>query len=67
MCYELRFPTFARYLSLAGSDLLVTTTAFPNPRSDHWKNLVKARAIETQAPNVACNRTGKAPEASYFL
>lgn len=43
ICYELRFPEIARKLALAGSDLLVTTAAFPNPRSEHWKTLVKAR------------------------
>ena len=66
ICYELRFPEVARKLALAGSDLLITTAAFPNPRSEHWKTLVKARAIENQIPHIACNRTGKAPDASYF-
>jgi predicted amidohydrolase len=66
LCYELRFPEVARKLTLAGSDLLITTAAFPNPRSDHWKTLIKARAIENQVPHIACNRTGKAPDASYF-
>lgn len=66
ICYELRFPEVARKLALAGSDLLVTTAAFPNPRSEHWKTLVKARAIENQVPHIACNRTGNAPDASYF-
>ena len=66
ICYELRFPEIARKLSLAGSDLLVTTAAFPNPRSEHWKILIKARAIENQIPHVACNRTGSAPDCSYF-
>lgn len=66
ICYELRFPEVARKLALAGSDLLVTTAAFPNPRSEHWKILVKARAIENQIPHIACNRTGSAPDCSYF-
>ncbi|MCQ1535618.1 carbon-nitrogen family hydrolase [Methanosarcina sp. KYL-1] len=66
ICYELRFPEIARKLALAGSDILVTTAAFPNPRSEHWKTLVKARAIENQVPHIACNRIGKAPEAIYF-
>jgi len=66
ICYELRFPEVARKLSLAGSDLLVTTAAFPNPRAEHWKILAKARAIENQIPHIACNRTGSAPDCSYF-
>ena len=64
--YELRFPEVARKLSLAGSDLLVTTAAFPNPRSEHWNILAKARAIENQIPHIACNRIGSAPDCSYF-
>ncbi|KKH99704.1 carbon-nitrogen hydrolase [Methanosarcina sp. 1.H.T.1A.1] len=66
ICYELRFPEVARKLSLAGSDLLVTTAAFPNPRAEHWKTLAKARAIENQIPHIACNRTGSAPDCTYF-
>lgn len=66
ICYELRFPEVARKLSLAGSDLLVTIAAFPNPRSEHWKTLARARAIENQIPHIACNRTGSAPNLTYF-
>ncbi|MGE5457328.1 MAG: nitrilase-related carbon-nitrogen hydrolase, partial [Methanococcaceae archaeon] len=66
ICYELRFPEVARKLALAGSDILVTTAAFPNPRSEHWKTLSKARAIENQIPHIACNRTGSAPDCTYF-
>ncbi|RXA20273.1 carbon-nitrogen family hydrolase [Methanosarcina sp. MSH10X1] len=66
ICYELRFPEIARKLALAGSDLLVTAAAFPNPRSEHWKILAKARAIENQIPHIACNRTGSAPDCTYF-
>ena len=66
ICYELRFPEVARKLVLAGSDLLVTAAAFPNPRSEHWKTLARARAIENQIPHIACNRIGAAPDCSYF-
>lgn len=66
ICYELRFPEVARKLALAGSDLLVTTAAFPNPKSEHWKILARARAIENQIPHIACNRIGDAPGISYF-
>ncbi|HEY3363244.1 MAG TPA: nitrilase-related carbon-nitrogen hydrolase, partial [Methanosarcina sp.] len=58
ICYELRFPEVARKLTLAGSDLLITVAAFPNPRAEHWKTLARARAIENQIPHIACNRTG---------
>lgn len=66
ICYELRFPEVARKLSLAGSNLLVTIAAFPEPRSEHWKTLARARAIENQIPHIACNRTGSTPDCTYF-
>ncbi len=66
ICYDLRFPEVARKLALAGSDLLVTAAAFPNPRYEHWKILSRARAIENQIPHIACNRTGSAPDCTYF-
>lgn len=66
ICYELRFPEVARKLTLAGSDILITVAAFPNPRAEHWKTLSKARAIENQIPHIACNRTGSAPDCTYF-
>ncbi len=66
ICYELRFPEIARKLILAGSDILITVAAFPNPRAEHWKTLAKARAIENQIPHIACNRTGSAPDCTYF-
>jgi predicted amidohydrolase len=66
ICYELRFPEVARKLTLAGSDILITVAAFPNPRAEHWKTLAKARAIENQIPHIACNRTGSAPDCTYF-
>jgi Predicted amidohydrolase len=66
ICYELRFPEVARKLALAGSDLLITVAAFPNPRSEHWRTLTRARAIENQIPHIACNRTGSAPDCTYF-
>ena len=66
ICYELRFPEVARKLALAGSDLLVTAAAFPNPRSEQWNILARARAIENQIPHIACNRVGSAPDCTYF-
>jgi predicted amidohydrolase len=66
LCYELRFPEIARKLALEGSDLLVTSAAFPNPRAEHWNILAKARAVENQIPHVVCNRIGSAPDCTYF-
>lgn len=47
-CYDLRFPEQARLLAAQGADLLVVPAAWvAGPRKvDHWRTLVRARAIE---------------------
>ena len=47
-CYDLRFPELARALVDAGAELIVVPTAWvAGPRKvDHWRTLVRARAIE---------------------
>lgn len=47
-CYDLRFPELARSLVAAGAQLLVVPAAWvAGPRKvDHWRTLVRARAIE---------------------
>ena len=50
-CYDLRFPELARELSRVGVDLLVVPSAWvAGPRKvEHWRTLVRARAIENVA------------------
>ena len=38
---------------------------FPNPRVNHWRTLLTARAIENQMFVVACNRVGPSPMGTY--
>jgi predicted amidohydrolase len=47
-CYDLRFPELARVLVGAGAEVLVVPAAWvAGPRKvDHWRNLLRARAIE---------------------
>lgn len=47
-CYDLRFPELARVLVDAGAEVLVVPAAWvAGPRKvDHWRTLVRARAIE---------------------
>lgn len=47
-CYDLRFPELARELVKQGADLLVVPSAWVagERKLDHWRTLVKARAIE---------------------
>jgi len=47
-CYDVRFPEVTRMLVDAGADLLALPAAWvPGPlKEDHWRTLVRARAIE---------------------
>ena len=60
VCYDLRFPEPARMLRLLGSDILSYQAGwFRGERKlDHWKTLIRARAIENGAFVIAssnCN------------
>jgi deaminated glutathione amidase len=54
-CYDLRFPELARVLVEAGADVLVVPAAWvAGPRKvDHWRTLLRARAIENTVYVVA--------------
>ncbi len=47
-CYDLRFPEHARLLVDAGAEVLVVPSAWVSGerKVDHWRTLVRARAIE---------------------
>ena len=55
----------ARTYALKKADVLVVTSDFPNPRVNHWRTLLTARAIENQMFVVACNRVGPSPMGTY--
>jgi len=50
-CYDLRFPEAARRLVDAGAELLVVPAAWAagELKADHWRTLLRARAIENTA------------------
>jgi len=54
-CYDLRFPELARALVAAGAAVLVVPSAWVagERKVDHWRTLVRARAIENTAYVVA--------------
>lgn len=58
ICYDIRFPEVTRKLALEGAELVLVPAAFPDPRSEHWNTLVRARAIENQLYVAATNRIG---------
>lgn len=58
-CYDLRFPELFRAQVDQGAQTFVISSGWPTPRIEHWKTLVKARAIENQAWVIACNQVGQ--------
>jgi omega-amidase len=65
ICYDLRFPELFRRFVLDGAGLLLLPAEWPVQRIEHWRALLKARAIENQCFVVACNRVG-ADRANTF-
>ena len=59
VCYDLRFPELFIRLARAGAKLAVICAAFPHPRSEHWRVLCRARAIENQFFVAAVNQCGE--------
>ena len=59
-CYDLRFPELARSLADAGAEVLVVPAAWvAGPRKvDHWRTLVRARAIENTVFVLAAGQPG---------
>ena len=59
-CYDLRFPELARALVDLGAELLVVPSAWvAGPRKvDHWRTLVRARAIENTVYVAAVGQPG---------
>ncbi len=62
ICYDLRFPVWARQQSQPEGpeyDLLVYVANWPERRNHAWKTLLQARAIENQSYVVGVNRVGE--------
>ncbi|HOO76832.1 MAG TPA: carbon-nitrogen family hydrolase [bacterium] len=58
VCYDIRFPELFRTYALQGVLCVLSPMAFPYPRLDHWKILVRARAVENQMFMIGVNRVG---------
>ena len=58
ICYDLRFPEIARCLTLKDAEILAISAAWPLERIEHWRILLRARAIENQLFVIAANASG---------
>ncbi len=62
VCYDLRFPVWARQTAGASEtkyDLLINVANWPEKRCHAWKTLLTARAIENQCYVIGVNRVGE--------
>ncbi|MDR1517892.1 MAG: amidohydrolase [Dysgonamonadaceae bacterium] len=63
ICYDLRFPVFARNRS--DYELIIYVANWPVPRIEAWNALLRARAIENLCYVAAVNRVGSDPYCRY--
>ncbi|HEY1457973.1 MAG TPA: carbon-nitrogen hydrolase family protein [Solirubrobacteraceae bacterium] len=62
ICYDLRFPELYRILAVRGARVITVPAAFTlSTTRDHWRTLLRARAIENQCFVVAANQIGAHP------
>ncbi|MDA3837354.1 MAG: carbon-nitrogen family hydrolase [Candidatus Delongbacteria bacterium] len=66
ICYDLRFPESIRALYRKGADLIILPAAWPHARTDVFKKLCFARAIENQCYFVTCNRASHSLEKPTY-
>jgi predicted amidohydrolase len=65
VCYDLRFPELWRRYTDAGACLIITPAEWPIRRVEHWRLLLRARAVENQLFVVGCNRAGSGPDGEF--
>lgn len=58
ICYDLRFPELYRQYGKEKAHLIIVIANWPDTRIEHWKVLLRARAIENQCYVAGVNRMG---------
>ncbi len=65
VCFDLRFPELVKAQMGVGVNLLVVSAQWPAIRTEHWRTLLQARAIENQTFVAASNRCGITGEVLF--
>ena len=65
ICYDLRFPELYRLYAKERIHLIIDIANWPDTRIEHWRTLLKARAIENQCYVIGVNRVGDDPKLHY--
>jgi predicted amidohydrolase len=66
ICYDLRFPELFRKMALDGAEIVCLPAEWPKPRQEHWRTLLRARAMENQLFVVAANCCGMQGKLDFF-
>lgn len=56
ICFDLRFPELFRKIAEQNVKIVFIPAYWPAPRLEHWRTLLRARAIENQMFIIGCNR-----------
>jgi predicted amidohydrolase len=65
ICYDLRFPELWRRLADSGAQLILIPAEWPTRRVEHWRLLLRARAVENQLYVAGCNRAGADADGQF--
>ena len=65
VCYDLRFPELYRFYAKQRIELIIAIANWPVDRVEHWRQLLKARAIENQCYVAGVNRVGDTGKLKY--
>jgi predicted amidohydrolase len=65
ICYDLRFPEQWRRYTDAGAQVIFIPAEWPARRGEHWRLLLRARAVENQLFVAGCNRAGADSDGEF--
>lgn len=66
LCYDIRFPEIFRCYFRKNVKMIFIPAQFPFGRIDHWKILLKARALEDNCFIIACNAASNTDKKTAF-
>jgi len=65
ICYDLRFPEMWIRYANAHAELVLIPAEWPVSRVEHWRLLLRARAVENQFFVAGCNRAGSDQDGEF--